>query len=178
MRRLLPALVLLASLSGCSKGALLPVGSAAPDRTMRDQTGAHRSLASFRGRPLVVFFYPKDGSPGCTREACAFRDAWSRYETVGIQLVGVSTDSPQSHAEFAREHELPFPLLSDPDGELTEAFGVNTHLGYSSRVSFLLDAQGIVRAVFRDVDPGVHADEVLAEAARLGLTASSPTTSP
>jgi peroxiredoxin Q/BCP len=81
----------------------------------------------------------------------------------------VSTDDVASHAEFAREHELPFPLLSDPDAELTHAYGVATHLGMSSRVSFLIDAEGVIRGVFPDVDPGVHADEVLAEATRLGL---------
>lgn len=171
-------LALVAS-SGCSKGELLPVGTNAPDRTLADQTGASRSLASFRGKPLLVFFYPKDSSPGCTREACAFRDAWDRYSEVGIQIVGVSTQSPESHREFIAEHDLPFPLLSDEDGELTEAFGVNTHLGLASRVSFLIDAEGVVRAVFRDVDPGVHANDVLAEASRLGLTTpvvTSPTT--
>lgn len=173
-----PALVLvlaLAACSACSKGDLLPVGTAAPDRALVDESGAQRNLAGFRGKPLLVFFYPKDSSPGCTREACAFRDAWERYTTAGIQVVGVSTQSPESHREFIAEHDLPFPLLSDEEGALTEAFGVNTHLGLASRVSFLLDADGVIRAVFRDVDPGVHANDVLAEAARLGLvTPASP----
>lgn len=161
------------ALAGCSQGELLPVGTAAPDRTLADHTGARRTLASFRGRPLVVYFYPRDSTPGCTREACAFRDSWQQYEAAGVQIVGVSTDSPESHAAFAREHELPFPLLSDEDGALTEAFGVRTHLGMASRVSFLLDASGVIRAVFRDVDPGVHANDVLAEATRLGLVTTS-----
>ncbi|MBC7171765.1 MAG: peroxiredoxin [Polyangiaceae bacterium] len=156
-------------LGGCSSGELLAPGSTAPDRTLRDQTGASRSLASFRGKPLVLYFYPKDATPGCTREACAFRDSWSRYESAGVQIVGVSTDSVESHAEFAEEHQLPFPLLADVDGELTEAFGVRTRLGMASRVTFVLDKEGVVRAIFRDVDPGVHAADVLAEIERLGL---------
>jgi len=171
------ALGALGTIAGCSHGELLPVGTSAPDRTLVDQTGAQRTLASFRGRPLVVYFYPRDATPGCTREACAFRDSWLRYEELGLQIVGVSTDSPESHAAFAREHDLPFPLLSDPNGALAEAFGVKTHFGMASRVSFVLDADGVVRAVFRNVDPGVHSNEVLAEATRLGLTAHPTTTS-
>jgi peroxiredoxin Q/BCP len=158
---------------GCSSGALLPVGSTAPDRTLRDQTGAPRTLGSFRGQPLLVYFYPRDGTPGCTREACAFRDAWARYDRAGVRIVGVSTDDVESHAEFVREHDLPFPLLSDTDAELTRDFGVETHVGMASRVSFLLDAHGVIRAVFPDVDPGVHADQVLGATRRLGLRASA-----
>lgn len=156
-------------LAGCSHGGLLAVGTTAPDRALQDQTGAERTLASFRGNPVVVYFYPRDGTPGCTREACAFRDAWDRYEQAGVRLVGVSADDVESHARFAREHQLPFPLLADVDGSLAEAFGVRRHLGMASRVTFVLDREGVVRSVFRDVDPGVHANEVLAEVARLGL---------
>lgn len=168
------ALVALASV-GCSHAGLLAVGSTAPDRALRDQDGNERTLASLRGHPAVVYFYPRDGTPGCTREACAFRDAWDRYERAGIRLVGVSSDDVESHARFAREHELPFPLLADVDGSLAAAFGVPRHLGMDSRVTFVLDAEGVVRSVFRDVDPGVHAEEILAEIARLGL---APTAAP
>lgn len=161
------------ALAACSSGALLPIGGAAPDRALRDQAGTERTLASFRGRPLVVYFYPRDGTPGCTREACAFRDAWDRYAASGVGIVGVSSDDVASHARFAREHELQFPLLADEDGALAEAFGVKRHLGMDSRVTFVLDAAGVIRAVYRDVDPGVHADEVLADMVRLGLLAQS-----
>jgi peroxiredoxin Q/BCP len=163
-------LVALITVAGCSHGTLLSAGTTAPDRTLSDQAGNPRSIASFRGKPLVLYFYPRDSTPGCTREACAFRDAWARYEQADVYVVGVSTDDVASHAAFAREHQLPFPLLSDPDEELTEAYGVATHLGMSARVSFLIDAEGVIRAVFPDVDPGVHADQVLAEAMRLQLT--------
>ncbi len=162
------ALVLVAS--ACGGGAeLLDVGTAAPDRPLRDQTGTERRLSEFRGRPLVVYFYPKDATPGCTREACAFRDAWNRYEAANVAIVGVSTDDVASHAAFAREHQLPFPLLADTEGALADDFGVPRRLGMASRVTFVLDAEGVVRAQFRDVDPGVHADEVLGEIERLGL---------
>jgi peroxiredoxin Q/BCP len=164
------AVLLVGALAGCAKGELLAPGARTPDASLLDQSGRSRTLASFRGGTLLLYFYPKDGTPGCTREACAFRDVWARFEEAGIAVVGVSTDDVASHAEFAREHELPFPLLADEDAKLAEAFGVRTHVGLASRVSFLIDAEGVVRATFRDVDPGVHADEVLAEAARLGLT--------
>ncbi len=123
---------------------------------------------------MVVFFYPRDGTPGCTREACAFRDAWDRYVAAGVQVVGVSNDDVASHAEFVREHTLPFPLLADTESRLAHAFGVPERLGMLSRVTFVLDGQGIVRAVYRDVDPGVHADEVLGAIARLGIAAPEP----
>ncbi len=171
------ALVVCASLlSACGSGDVLAPGTVAPDRALRDQTGQVRTLASFRGKPLVVYFYPKDATPGCTREACAFRDAYDRYGDAGVQIVGVSTDDVQSHAEFAEEHRLPFPLLADTEGELTRAFGVRKHLGMASRVTFVLDAEGVVRAVFRDVDPGVHAEEVMAEIRRLGLVGGGEAT--
>lgn len=145
--------------------------------TLRDQTDTPHTLADYRGKPLVLYFYPKDGTPGCTREACAFRDSWARYTAAGVQVVGVSRDDVASHAEFAREHEIPFPLLADVDGALTDAFGVRQHLGRSSRVTFLIDAEGIVRGIIEDVDPGVHADDVLARLTTLGLV-GAPTPAP
>ncbi|MCK6588584.1 MAG: peroxiredoxin [Polyangiaceae bacterium] len=146
---------------------LLPVGSTVPDLAALDQDGKERRLTAERGRPMIVFFYPKDGTPGCTKEACAFRDAWDRYKQAGIAVFGVSTDDVASHAEFAKEHKITFPLLADPEGTWTKAFGVSTTLGMASRVSFLIDANGKVAKVYPDVDPGVHADEVLKDAAAL-----------
>jgi thioredoxin-dependent peroxiredoxin len=145
----------------------LPVGSAVPDLSAVDQEGTTRRLSAERGHPLIVYFYPKDGTPGCTKEACAFRDAWDRFKQAGVQIFGVSTDDSASHAEFAKEHKLTFPLLADPDSTWTKAFGVSTTLGMASRVSFLIDANGKVAKVYPDVDPGVHADEVLKDAAAL-----------
>jgi peroxiredoxin Q/BCP len=145
----------------------LPVGTAVPDLSAVDQNGATQRLSAERGHAVVVYFYPKDGTPGCTKEACAFRDAWDRFKQAGVQVFGVSADDAASHAEFAKEHKLTFPLLADPDGAWAKAFGVSTTFGMTQRVSFLVDGAGKVAKVYPDVDPGVHADEVLKDAAAL-----------
>jgi peroxiredoxin Q/BCP len=146
---------------------MLPVGSTVPDLSATDQNGAKQSISAERGHPVIVYFDPKDGTPGCTKEACAFRDAWDKFKQAGVQIFGVSKDDAESHAEFAKEHKLPFPLIADPDGAWLKAFGVSTTLGMPSRVSFLIDPAGKVAKVYPDVDPGVHADEVLKDAAAL-----------
>jgi peroxiredoxin Q/BCP len=145
----------------------LPAGASAPDLQGTDQHGKIQKLSDERGHPVVVYFYPKDGTPGCTAEACAFRDAWDRFKQAGVQVLGVSTDDAASHAEFAKEERLPFPIVADPDKAWVKAFGVSTTLGMASRVSFLIDAAGKVAKVYPNVDPGVHADEVLKDAAAL-----------
>jgi peroxiredoxin Q/BCP len=142
---------------------LLEVGAEAPDIVAQDQSGQVRQLSMLRrGGPAVLFFYPRDGTPGCTREACAFRDAWDRIQETGAVVIGVSTDDVESHARFAEEHELPFALLSDPSGEILARYGVPSRLGMAARVTFLIDADGRIARVFEDVDPAVHADEVIA----------------
>jgi len=115
---------------------------------------------------MLVYFYPKDSTPGCTKEACAFRDAWNRFEEAGVLVVGVSTDSADSHRAFAKEHALPFPLVADTDLAWAKAFGVPTIMGVTRRVSVLLH-DGRVTKVYPDVDPGVHATEVLTDAAQV-----------
>lgn len=136
--------------------------SVAPDFTAPDETGTPRRLSELRGRPVVLYFYPKDGTPGCTREACAFRDEWQRLQATGAQVLGVSLDSVESHAAFKRAHDLPFSLLSDPDGKVLEAYGVPRNAkGYASRTTFIIDAKGIIRRIFPEVDPAVHVREVL-----------------
>lgn len=137
--------------------------SVAPDFSAPDETGALRTLREFRGRPVVLYFYPKDGTPGCTREACAFRDEWQRLRATGAHVLGVSLDSVESHAAFKKKHALPFPLLSDTDGRLLDAYGVTRNAkGYASRTTFIIDAKGIIRRIFPEVDPAVHVREVLA----------------
>lgn len=143
---------------------LLPIGSDAPALSAVDQNGKEHRLADEKGRPVVVYFYPKDGTPGCTKEACAFRDAWDRFTAANVQVFGVSTDDAKSHEEFAKEQKLPFPILADPDGKWMSAFGVPSRLGMASRVSFLVDAKGKIAKVYPNVDPGIHADEVLKDA--------------
>lgn len=139
----------------------LPLGEPAPAFEAPDQEGVVRSLAEMRGKFVVLYFYPRDATPGCTREACAFRDVWSRFEEANATVVGVSTDDSESHARFAREHDLPFPLLADTDESIADSFGVSVRLGFAERVTFLIDPEGRVRHVFESVDPGVHAEEVL-----------------
>jgi len=146
---------------------LLAVGAQVPDLTGTDQHGTQHRLADSVGHPLLVYFYPKDATPGCTKEACAFRDVWKRFEEQGVTLYGVSRDDQASHAKFAAEHHLPFPLIADPSGAWEHAFGVPDHDGKSARTSFLFDAHGHLAQVYPKVDPGVHADQVLTDVARL-----------
>jgi thioredoxin-dependent peroxiredoxin len=116
---------------------------------------------------VVVYFYPKDGTPGCTTEACAFRDAWDRFKAANVQVLGVSVDDRQSHEIFSNQQKLPFPILADVEQTWVKAFGVPVKIGMASRVTFLIDPDGKVAKVYPDVDPGVHADEVLKDASRL-----------
>jgi peroxiredoxin Q/BCP len=140
---------------------LLPVGAIAPDVQGKDPSGKTVHLADVRGKPAVVYFYPMDETPGCTTEACAFRDAFKRYDEKHVVIFGVSRDSSESHAKFATHHALPFPLVADVDGSISRAYGVSQMLGMASRVTFLVGADGKVAHVWPNVDPGVHADEVL-----------------
>jgi peroxiredoxin Q/BCP len=168
------AAISLVSLSACGAAqrpdggaGLLPVGSAAPELAATDQNGQPHTLSAERGHPVIVYFYPKDGTPGCTKEACAFRDTWKSFTDAGVQVFGVSADDQKSHEQFAKEEKLPFPILADPDHKWITAFGVGTRLGMASRVSFLLDKDGKVAKVYPDVDPAFHVDEVLKDAAAL-----------
>ena len=136
--------------------------SVAPDFSAPDETGRLRSLSEFRGKRVVLYFYPKDGTPGCTREACAFRDEWQQIQATGAQIIGVSVDTVESHAAFKKKHHLPFPLLADPDGKVLEAYGVpRSPKGYASRTTFIIDRKGTIRRIFPEVDPAVHASQVL-----------------
>jgi thioredoxin-dependent peroxiredoxin len=141
---------------------LLPVGSLAPDVEGRDGAGKSVLLSDVRGHASVVYFYPKDGTPGCTREACAFRDAFSRYKARQITVFGVSQDSLDSHAAFRAQNSLPFPLVADEDGSVAQAYGVPIVRKMSRRVTFLVGPDGRIVHVWADVDPALHADEVLA----------------
>jgi peroxiredoxin Q/BCP len=159
------------SLAGCGATrrpdggeGLLPIGTDAPNLAAVDQHGKEHRLADEKGHPVIVYFYPKDGTPGCTKEACAFRDAWDKFKTANVQVFGVSTDDAKSHEEFSKEQSLPFPILADSNSDWVRAFGVPVRLGMASRVSFLIDANGKVAKVYPNVDPGIHADEVLKDA--------------
>ncbi|HEY5956427.1 MAG TPA: peroxiredoxin [Polyangiaceae bacterium] len=166
-----------ASVTGCRKPTsteptrvvqgLLPVGTKLPDVMGVDQLGKEHQLSSNVGHPTLVYFYPKDGTPGCTKEACAFRDVWKRFEQANVTLYGVSRDDRASHERFAREHNIPFPLIADASGVWATAFGVPDKGGKSARVSFLFDAKGQLSRLYPDVDPGVHANQVLSDVAAM-----------
>ena len=130
--------------------ASIQVGDCAPDFTAQSQTGQPISLADYRGKSAVVlFFYPKDGTAVCTKEACSFRDSYEEFVQAGAVVVGVSSDSEESHQAFASGHRLPFVLLSDSEGSLRKAFGVPKTLGIMpGRVTYVIDKQGIVRHMF------------------------------
>jgi peroxiredoxin Q/BCP len=146
---------------------LLTVGAEAPELTGRDAAGNSVLLSEKRGKPAVVYFYPKDETPGCTKEACAFRDEWNRFSAEGVTVFGVSRDSEASHVEFRTKHELPFPLVADESGQIQAAYGVPSRMGMAARVSFLVDGTGHIAKVWPDVDPAIHSDEVLKAAEAL-----------
>jgi len=142
----------------------LPVGTPAPDVAAPDQSGKLVRISELRGKPVLLFFYPKDDTPGCTTEAKGLRDDWAAFQELGVVLLGVSRQDAASHRAFRARHALPFDLLTDEDGAFSEAFGVDTFplLGLHRRQSVLLDPQGRVAHFFEDVDPAGHSAEVLA----------------
>lgn len=156
---------LLTSLVLSSCGASTPPppnGSMAPAFMLQNQDGRVRTLAEYGGRAVVLYFYPRDATPGCTTEACAFRDVWAQFESANAVVLGVSTDDVASHRAFQQEHRLPFDLLADTDGTVARAYGVPVNpLGMAARMTFVIGPDGRMARAFRDVDPGVHADQVL-----------------
>jgi thioredoxin-dependent peroxiredoxin len=136
------------------------VGQPPPDFTATDQDGKSVHLADLKGHPVVVYFYPKDETPGCTKEACSFRDAWVDLQKKGVVIVGISTDSAASHKAFASNHQLPFTLVSDPDGVIAAKYGVPVTLGFTKRQSFVIGADGNVKKIYRSVDVSKHAQEI------------------
>ncbi|MFO0614353.1 MAG: peroxiredoxin [Polyangiaceae bacterium] len=128
----------------------IAVGEHLPDMALPNQKGETVQLSDlWKQGPMVLYFYPKDETPGCTAEACTFRDQFTDFETAGARVVGVSSDSPESHARFAEKHRLPFTLLSDPGGKLRKELGVPKTLGLiDGRVTFVIDGKGFVRGVF------------------------------
>jgi peroxiredoxin Q/BCP len=143
-------------------------GDAAPDFESRDAEGNTVKLSDLRGQKVALYFYPKDDTPGCTKEACSLRDGHSELTRRGIKVIGVSTDDEKSHRKFAEKYSLPFTLLADTDHKVAERYGVygekqfmgKTYMGVS-RKTFLIDEQGRVRKVFDKVNVDEHADEVL-----------------
>ena len=137
---------------GVASAAQVTEGMKAPAFEVRDQHGTLVRLADFQGKSnVVLYFYPKDGTPGCTAEACSLRDGFSAIQATGAVILGVSADTLESHRAFAEKYHLPFSILADPDGTVIKAYGVRIPvLGWAKRVTFLIDRQGIVRKVIRD----------------------------
>lgn len=147
---------------------MLKEGDAAPDFETRDAEGRTVKLSDFRGQKVVLYFYPKDDTPGCTKEACSFRDNHSTLEASGIKVLGVSLDDEASHQAFASKYNLLFTLLSDTDRSVSEAYGVYGEQTWGdkkfmgvARKTFLIDEQGKIKKVFDKVNVEAHADEVL-----------------
>jgi peroxiredoxin Q/BCP len=142
----------------------LAVGDRAPLIALRDAEGVERRSDQLAGKPLVLFFYPKDDTPGCTAEACAFRDSYADLQALGAEVWGVSGDDADSHKRFAARHNLPFPLLVDQGNGLRRAFGVPAVLGLlPGRVTYLIDGEGVIRHTFNNLlDGAAHRREALA----------------
>jgi peroxiredoxin Q/BCP len=144
-------------------------GDDAPPFSAVAGDGKTISLGDFKGRDVVLYFYPRDDTPGCTKEACAFRDSFAAFAKAGIVVLGVSTDSPKSHAKFSAKYELPFPLLADEQKQIVSAYGVwgqksfmgRKYLG-TYRWTFWIDGKGKIRKIWTDVKPAEHAEEILA----------------
>ncbi len=141
----------------------------APDFELLDETGSPRRLSDYRGKPVVLYFYPKDDTPGCTKEACSFRDDYSDYEKAGVVILGVSPDSPKSHAKFKEKYNLPFTLLADEDHRVCELYGAWGRKKFMGReydgvlrTTFLIGPDGTILRIFPDVKPEGHSKEVLA----------------
>jgi peroxiredoxin Q/BCP len=149
-------------------GGLLPIGSLAPDVVGEDAAGKPVELSDQKGKLAVVYFYPKDGTSGCTKQAAGFRDAFDELTSAGVVVFGVSRDSTESHRQFRKEQNLPFAMASDESGDITKAYGVpSKYVIMSSRVTFLIDSEGKVAHVWPDVDPALDAERVLKAAREL-----------
>ncbi len=148
----------------------MPISSGilAPDFTLLDETGTPHRLSEYRGKQVVLYFYPKDDTPGCTTEACNFRDDYSAYQDTGVEILGVSPDSPASHTRFKQKYQLPFTLLADEDHKVADLYGVwgpKKYMGRSYegilRTTFLIDPDGQIVKVFENVKPAEHSAEIL-----------------
>ena len=146
----------------------LKVGDTSPLFELPDQNGKTHKLADYRGRKVLIYFYPKDGTPGCTTEACQIRDNFPKFEETLVAVLGISTDSPESHKKFSQKYKLPFTLLADTNKEVVKTYDVykpkkflgREFLG-TVRTSFLIDEAGKIIKIYENVKPAIHAEEVL-----------------
>lgn len=167
--------LIIAAVAGMLMLALAPDGSAtdqpsignlAPEFELPDQTGQLHSLEDYRGQWVVLYFYPKDETPGCTKEACEFRDNIFTFRDLNARILGVSLDDVDSHREFAENHSLPFPLLADTEGRAADAYGVKARMlgmTIAKRQTFLVDPDGNIARHYEKVDPDTHSAEIIAD---------------
>jgi peroxiredoxin Q/BCP len=137
----------------------LEIGTQAPEFKLLDQNSEEQRLSDYKGQKVLVYFYPKDDTPGCTNEACAIRDNYGEFSELGVKVFGVSHDSPESHKKFIEKYSLPFTLLSDPKKEMIKSYGAGGMM--TRRVSYLLDENGVVLKYYPKVDPTSHATEII-----------------
>jgi thioredoxin-dependent peroxiredoxin len=145
-------------------------GQPAPAFSLPDQGGKTHTLKDYAGQWVVLYFYPKDDTPGCTKEACSFRDDLNQLQKLGAQVVGVSVDDSESHAKFARKYNLPFPLLADKNGKVADSYGALTNLGLikiAKRYTFLIDPAGNIARVYLKVDTSRHSQEIITDLGQL-----------
>lgn len=140
---------------------MLTVGQTVQNFTLQDKDGKFISLSDFKGQKVVVYFYPKDDTPGCTTQACAFRDTYTVFKERKIPVIGISRDSADSHQKFAKKYSLPFLLLADPDSKVIDAFGVKGVFG-AVRATFVISELGLVEKVFEKASPDTNAADILA----------------
>lgn len=155
-------------MNGLNENSMLPVNTPAPDFTLPDEEGILRTLSQYRGKRVLLYFYPKDDTPGCTKEACMISDVYRDFAALNIAVLGVSRDSSASHKRFKEKYHLPFTLLSDTSGDCVELYGAwqdKSMFGRSfmgiARVSYLIDELGMIIKVYPDVNPATHALEIL-----------------
>lgn len=144
----------------------LQIGQSAPKFELIDQHGNTHSLSQYRGHWVIVYFYPKNDTPGCTKQACEFRDDYKVLRANNTQVLGVSIDDRKSHAEFANKYQLPFPLLADTDGTIAKQYQALLNLGVfklAKRHSFIIDPKGIIQMIYRKVDAKTHSDQILSD---------------
>ena len=145
-------------------------GQPAPTFVLPDQNGKTHTLKDYAGQWVVLYFYPKDDTPGCTKEACSFRDDLHQLEKLGAKVVGVSVDDTDSHAKFAQKYHLPFPLLADKDGKVADSYGALTNLGLlkiAKRYTFLIDGNGNIARVYQSVDTSRHSQQIITDLSQL-----------
>lgn len=173
--RILTALAVTLTASATYAGDIA-VGDQAPDFELADQDGRLHSLEDYRDRWVVLYFYPKDDTPGCTTEACEFRDNIFAFRDLNAQILGISLDDVESHKAFSEKHGLPFPLLADVDGNVAESYGVKTRmfgLTVAKRQTFIIGPSGEVAKHYDKVEPATHSAQVLADLAALAKPADT-----